>query len=90
VLYKNINDYINILITCYNCLCHLSEVALPRNRSTTEREAFSTTIKPNLIKQLKHIAVDEGCSLNDLLEEAIGRLIEKRKNVQPEGQEPNK
>jgi len=40
-----------------------------------------------MIRQLKHIAADEGCSLNDLLEEAIGLLIEKRRSPQPMGRE---
>ena len=60
---------------------------MPRNRSVTQREAFSTRLQPQLIRQLKHIAADEGCSLNDLLEEAIGLLIEKRRSAQPMGQE---
>ena len=40
-----------------------------------------------MIKQLKHIAADERCSLNDLLEEAIGLLIEKRGKARPVNQE---
>jgi predicted HicB family RNase H-like nuclease len=40
-----------------------------------------------MIRQLKHIAADEGCSLNDLIEEAIGLLIEKRRKTQPVAQE---
>jgi predicted HicB family RNase H-like nuclease len=43
------------------------------------REVFSTRIDPDLIRQLKHLAVDERKSLNQLLEEAISLLLEQRK-----------
>lgn len=42
-----------------------------------ERKVFSTRIDHDLIKELKHLAVDEERPLNDLLEEAIQDLLEK-------------
>ena len=42
-----------------------------------ERKVFSTRLDQDLIKNLKHLAVDEGRALNDLLEEAIQTLLKK-------------
>jgi predicted transcriptional regulator len=42
-----------------------------------ERKVFSTRLDQDLIKELKHLAVDEGRALNDLLEEAIEALLKK-------------
>ena len=42
-----------------------------------ERKVFSTRIDQDLIKELKHLAVDEERPLNDLLEEAIQDLLMK-------------
>jgi len=42
-----------------------------------ERERFSTTLLPNLITKLKHLAVEKRCRLNKLLEEAIKDLLKK-------------
>jgi predicted transcriptional regulator len=46
--------------------------------SAIKREIFSTRINPDLVKQLKHLAVDGGRPLNDLLEEAIALLLKGR------------
>jgi predicted transcriptional regulator len=45
-----------------------------------ERKVFSTRLDQDLIKELKHLAVDEGRALNDLLEEAIQALLKKYKS----------
>jgi len=45
-----------------------------------ERKVFSTRLDQDLIKELKHLAVDEGRALNDLLEEAIEALLKKYKS----------
>jgi F0F1-type ATP synthase assembly protein I len=45
-----------------------------------ERKVFSTRLDQDLIKELKHLAVDEGRALNDLLEEAIQVLLKKYKS----------
>ena len=45
-----------------------------------ERKVFSTRLDQDLIKKLKHLAVDEARALNDLLEEAIQALLKKYKS----------
>jgi predicted transcriptional regulator len=42
-----------------------------------EKKVFSTRVDDDLIKKLKHLAVDEDASLGNLLEEAIGDLLKK-------------
>jgi predicted transcriptional regulator len=42
-----------------------------------QRRTFSTRIDDELLKELKHLAVDTDKSLGDLLEEAIAELIRK-------------
>jgi len=42
-----------------------------------ERKVFSTRLDQDLIKELKHLAVDQGRALNDLFEEAIQALLKK-------------
>jgi predicted transcriptional regulator len=42
-----------------------------------QKRTFSTRIDDELLKALKHLAVDTDKSLGDLLEEAIGELIRK-------------
>jgi predicted transcriptional regulator len=41
------------------------------------KRTFSTRIDDELLKALKHLAVDTDKSLGDLLEEAIAELIRK-------------
>ena len=41
------------------------------------KRTFSTRIDDDLLKALKHLAVDTDKSLGDLLEEAIAELIRK-------------
>lgn len=47
--------------------------------SVIKREVFSTRLDPYLVKKLKHLAVDEGRKLNELLEEAISLLLAKHR-----------
>jgi predicted transcriptional regulator len=42
-----------------------------------QKRTFSTRIDDELLKALKHLAVDTDKSLGDLLEEAISELIRK-------------
>lgn len=42
-----------------------------------DKKVFSTRMDGNLIKKLKHLAVDEDVSLGTLLEEAIQDLLKK-------------
>ena len=45
--------------------------------SMGQKRTFSTRIDDELLKALKHLAVDTDKSLGDLLEEAIAELIRK-------------
>lgn len=47
-------------------------------KELVKREVFSTRVNPELIKQLKHLAVDEEKAINELLEEAIAILLKDR------------
>lgn len=42
-----------------------------------EKRTFSTRVDDDLLKALKHLAVDTDKSLGELLEEAISELIKK-------------
>ena len=42
-----------------------------------ERKSYNTTIRADLMKQLKLLAVEEDRRQNDLLEEAIQDLLKK-------------
>jgi hypothetical protein len=42
-----------------------------------DRKNITTSIQINLIKQLRHLAVDVGKPLNELFEEAIQDLLKK-------------
>ena len=56
---------------------------MAQTKKSMTREVFSTRIDPDLIRQLKHLAVDEGKALNELLEEAIRLLLTSRKEDGP-------
>jgi hypothetical protein len=45
-----------------------------------ERKNYNTTLRVDLIKKLKFLAVKEDSRVNDLLEEAIGDLLAKYEN----------
>jgi hypothetical protein len=45
-----------------------------------ERKNYNTTLRVDLIKKLKFLAVKEDSRINDLLEEAIEDLLEKYEN----------
>jgi len=46
-----------------------------------KKKVFSTSIDPDRIKDLKHLAVDTDKSLGNLLEEAIKDIVEKYQNI---------
>ena len=48
-----------------------------------ERKPLSTRVDSDLLKALKHLAVDEEVGVNDLLEEAIRDLLAKRGILKP-------
>lgn len=47
------------------------------------KKVFSTRIDDDLLKKLKHLAVDEDQSIGALLEEAIRELLKKRESDKP-------
>jgi predicted transcriptional regulator len=49
----------------------------------SEKKVFSTRIDDELLKKLKHLAVDEDQSIGALLEEAIRELLKRREANKP-------
>jgi len=47
------------------------------------REKFATQVDPQLLASVRSLARAEGRQLQALIEEALGDLIEKRKNARP-------
>ena len=47
-----------------------------------ERERYTTTIDGELLRHIKILAINERCSTNKLLEEAIRDLLKKYENKQ--------
>ena len=41
------------------------------------RKHFTTSLDENLLKDIKKLAIDLGCAVNDLLEEGIEYLLKK-------------
>lgn len=54
-------------------------LAMVRPKSTVERQQFGARVNPEMIKKLKHLAVDKGVSFNILVEEALEDLLKKYK-----------
>jgi metal-responsive CopG/Arc/MetJ family transcriptional regulator len=48
-------------------------------KKDSKRKHFTTSLDPNLLKEIKKLAIDLDCSVNELLEEAIKHLLEKHK-----------
>jgi hypothetical protein len=44
-----------------------------------KRKKVSTSLNSDLLKKIKHIAIDEGKDYNDLLEEGMRKVIRSRK-----------
>lgn len=56
----------------------------PRSATSSESETervFSARIKPELVKQLKMLAVEKDSRINRLLEEAVTDLLKKYKKL---------
>jgi hypothetical protein len=43
------------------------------------RKPINTTIDDKLIKNIKILAINEDCNINDLIEEGLRLVLEKRK-----------
>ena len=51
--------------------------------SPTARVKFSTQVDPQLLKQVRDIADDEGRMLQAVIEEALRSLVEERRQSRP-------
>ena len=52
---------------------------MAKRKDGTTRATYSVRLNPDLLRVLKHIAVDEDKSVGELLEEGIKAVIKKRK-----------
>ncbi len=52
---------------------------MAKRKDGTTRATYSVRLNPDLLRILKHIAVDEDKSVGELLEEGIKAVIKKRK-----------
>jgi len=46
----------------------------------SERKPFTTSLKPDILKEVKKLAIDLDKSVNELLEEAMTDLLKKYQN----------
>ena len=70
--------YVYIYIFIYLCQCFIltSYIFLCIYAFMT-RKAFTTRLDEQLLKEVKKLAIDLDCDVNDLLEEAIKYLLQK-------------
>lgn len=52
---------------------------MTREKDGAARATYSVRLNPDLLRVLKHVAVDEDKSVGELLEEGIKAVIKKRK-----------
>ncbi len=45
----------------------------------SERVTYSVRLNPNLLKALKHLAVDENKTVGELVEEGIKAILQKKR-----------
>ncbi len=50
-----------------------------RPKNIIQRKPLGVRISPELIKQIKHLAIDKGKPLNILIEEALTDILKKYK-----------
>jgi hypothetical protein len=50
-----------------------------KTKDNIKRESYSVRLRPNLITELKHLAVDEKKAVSLLIEEGITMLLQKRR-----------
>ncbi len=61
---------------------------MARPRSLKQRQQFGLRLDPQLMRELKHLSVDEQKQLNELTEEALRDLLKKyreKKGPLPKG-----
>lgn len=54
---------------------------MAKQKNGTTRATYSVRLNPDLLRVLKHIAVDENRSVGELLEEGIKAVIKKRRTT---------
>ena len=50
-----------------------------RPKATVERQQLGARVNTDLVKKLKHLAIDKGVSFNILIEEALEDFLKKYK-----------
>ncbi len=52
-----------------------------------ERQAYTVRLRPDILKQIKHMSVDENRTVGELIEEGITLVLEKRNRTNLKGKE---
>ena len=69
-----------LLIIWYYCVIDIKRgVLMAKAKDNLKRESYSVRLNPDLLIQLKHIAVDEKKTISELIEEGISVIVESRK-----------
>lgn len=55
---------------------------MARPTKDIKRDSYSVRLNPDLIKPLKHIAIDQNKTVSELIEEGIVMIIRKYKHPQ--------
>ena len=50
---------------------------MPQKKSTNERKMYGLRLAQDMMREIKHLGVDEGKPMNDLVEEALRDLLKK-------------
>jgi hypothetical protein len=50
------------------------------SQDPTKRKTYTLSLDPLLMKDIKHLAVDEDKNVNEIVEEAMRDILKKRKN----------
>jgi hypothetical protein len=50
---------------------------MPKHKSSTTRKMYGLRLDESLMREVKHLAVDEDRPMNDLAEEALRELLKK-------------
>ncbi len=58
---------------------------MPRPKAPEPRKQFGLRLRIRLIRELRHVAVDQEKNLNDMVEEAIEDLLKKFASAKKRG-----
>ncbi len=50
---------------------------MPKKQTPSERKMYGLRLSQNLMREIKHLGVDEGKPMNELSEEALRDLLKK-------------